>query len=240
MFSDNFLSFIKSPEYVSGVMTAVIVVFLIFFCLRFDKFKFIVKRFGCFFLNGVRDSFEELEVIFSSSRNTHRKTLKKISDAANNFQFRLQKIIFLVLVLVLLSKGFFEILQTLGVFTQNSYELRSSHPYVYYFLEIKTLVYVAAALAISCGIQLAYMLITDGPDEAVDPLMLGIASTILLILSDSNAKDWTSDRSFAVMMLVICLPVLFACSRWMQRVSKQDEKERRERKEEKRKKQISE
>lgn len=233
MFLDKFLSFIMSAEYVAGVMSAAFVAFLFYFLLRFDKFKLIVIKICVCFFGGLRDSLDELAIIFSSSKNTHRKTLVKISDAANNFQFRLQKIIFLALMLVLFSKGCFEILQTLGIFTQNPYDLRSSHPYVHYLLEIKTLVYVAAALAISCGIQLAYMLITDGPDEAVDPLMLGIASTILLILSDSTAKDWTSDRSFAVVMLVICLPVLFACSRWMQRVSKNEEKERREKKEEK-------
>ena len=238
MFFDKFLSLIISSEYIAGVISTVTVAFFIYFCLRFYRFKTIGKRFFCCFLGGVRDSFKELEIIFSSSKNTDRKTLKEISGAANNFQFRLQKIIFLALVIVLLSKGFFEMLQTFGVFTQNPYELRSSHSYVYYFLEIKTLVYVAAALAISCGIQLAYMLITDGPDEAVDPLMLGVASTILLILSDSNAKDWTSDRSFAVIILVICLPVLFACSRWMQRVSKQKRNERRERKMEQSKKQV--
>lgn len=176
---------------------------------------------------GLKDAGDELRVIFSSSKNTDEAVLKKISDAANNFQFRLQKIIFLALILVLCLKGGVEILQTLGFFTQNSYELRSEHPYIFYFLKIRTLVYVASALAVSCGIQLAYMLITDGPDEAVDPLMLGIASTILLIISDSSAKDWTSDRSFAVVMLVVCLPVLFACSRWMRRVSSKEKDDKK-------------
>ncbi|MDX6022860.1 hypothetical protein SIL08_21510 [Scandinavium sp. V105_16] len=228
MFFDKFLSFIFSAEYCAGVMSVVFIAFVIYFSFRFDKFHLIVRKVFYCFCNGVRDASVELGIIFSSSKNTHEKTLKKISEAANNFQFRLQKIIFLALMLVLFSKGFFEMLQTLGIFTQNPYELRSTHSYVYYFLEIKTLVYVASALAISCGIQLAYMLITDGPDEAVDPLMLGIASTILLILSDSNAKDWTSDRSFAVVMLVICLPILFACSRWMQSVSDKGKKEKKD------------
>lgn len=230
MFLDKFLSFIMSAEYVAGVMSTAFVAFLFYFFLRFDKCSLIVRKVGACFFGGVGNSLSELSVIFSSSRNTDRKILKEISKAANNFQFRLQKIIFLGLMLVLSSKGVVEILQTLGLFSQNPYELRSSHPYIYYFLQIKTLVYVAAALAISCGIQLAYMLITDGPDEAVDPLMLGIASTILLILSDSNAKDWTPERSLAVVMLVICLPVLFACSRWMRRVSKNERVERKEKK----------
>ncbi|EMF0745076.1 hypothetical protein V2E82_002440 [Klebsiella aerogenes] len=120
---------------------------------------------------------------------------------------------------MLCVKGFFEILQSFGVYSQDPTELRNSNTYVAYLLEIKTLVYVASALAVSCGIQLAYMLITDGPDEAVEPLMLGIASTILLILSDSNAQNWSSDRSFAVVMLVICIPILFACSLWMKKVN---------------------
>lgn len=206
--------------YLYGVATTFI--FLLFIWLGFRIKK--VRCLFCIISGGVKEAFYELSIIFSSSKNTDEKVLKRISESANNFQFRLQKLIFLGLIVILCFKGFFEILQSLGVYSQDSNELRSSSSYVAYLLEIKTLVYVAAALAVSCGIQLAYMLITDGPDEAVEPLMLGIASTILLILSDSNAQNWSSDRSFAVVMLVICIPILFACSLWMKKVNKDNGK----------------
>lgn len=216
MSQGDFFDLIFTRAYVYGALTMLAIVAIIWLCRRFKKLAkvvYVVK-------GGLQDACEELAIIFSSSKNTDEKILENISRAANNFQFRLQKLIFLGLIFILCLKGFFEILQSFGMFSQDENELRSSHAYVSGFLAIKTLVYVASALAISCGIQLAYMLITDGPDEAVEPLMLGIASTALLVLSDSNAQNWTSDRSFAVIMLVVCIPILFACSRWMERVRK--------------------
>ena len=45
---------------------------------------------------------------------------------------------------------------------------------------------VSHSLAFSACIEMAYMLFTDGPDEAVDPLILGLASFILLRLSQGQ------------------------------------------------------
>jgi hypothetical protein len=42
---------------------------------------------------------------------------------------------------------------------------------------------IGIGLAAAAAIELAYTLFTDGPDEALDPLMLGLASTLLLKLS---------------------------------------------------------
>jgi hypothetical protein len=42
---------------------------------------------------------------------------------------------------------------------------------------------IGIGLAAAAAIELAYTLFTDGPDEALDPLMLGVASTLLLKLS---------------------------------------------------------
>jgi len=39
---------------------------------------------------------------------------------------------------------------------------------------------IGIGLAAAAALELAYTLFTDGPDEALDPLMLGIASTLLL------------------------------------------------------------
>ncbi len=45
---------------------------------------------------------------------------------------------------------------------------------------------VGYGLAVSAGIELAHMLFTDGPDEAVEPLILGLASAILLVISKDD------------------------------------------------------
>lgn len=45
---------------------------------------------------------------------------------------------------------------------------------------------IAYALAIAAAIELAYTLFTPGPDEALDPLMLGLSAGILLLLSQTG------------------------------------------------------
>ena len=42
---------------------------------------------------------------------------------------------------------------------------------------------IGIGLAAAAALELAYTLFTDGPDEALDPLMLGLAATLLLKLS---------------------------------------------------------
>jgi len=167
-------------------------------------------------LEGLVSTKKELKIIFSNSDINDTSVMEKIEDAAKKFQFRIQKLIFLTLTCFLVCKGAIELVQTFGIYSQNKYELYSEHPFIYGITQINTLVYVAAALAISCGVQLAYMLVTDGPDESVDPLMLGIASAILLILSDSSAYEWNVGRSLSIFLLVICMPILYAVSRWME------------------------
>jgi len=48
----------------------------------------------------------------------------------------------------------------------------------------------AAGLAAAAAIELAYALYTPGPDEALDPLILGVSSTFLFLASKSPRLDW--------------------------------------------------
>lgn len=162
--------------------------------------------------------FCEIWTIFNS------KDEDEVETAAENFQIRIQKTIFLFLTILLLAKGFLELLQTFSFFEQPIalYIKGLMEPLWFYkpgfvsaILQIKTLVYVANALALSCGFQLAYMLVTKGPDEAVEPIMLGIASAILLILSDNPASTWGMGKSAAVLLLITCIPILYISSRRM-------------------------
>lgn len=165
--------------------------------------------------------FTELFTIFTSKNDN------EVENAAENFQMRIQKLIFFTLTLLLLTKGFFEILQTL-TFLEQPLILHFpllNEPLVFYkdhgiagsLLRIKSLVFVANALALSCGFQLAYMLVTKGPDEAVEPIMLGIASAILLILSDSSPAEWGLEKSLAIFFLIISIPILYWSSRKMKK-----------------------
>ncbi|OBU37892.1 hypothetical protein [Photobacterium phosphoreum] len=70
---------------------------------------------------------------------------------------------------------------------------------------------VSQAVMVSAAIELAYMLFTPGPDEAVDPLILGIAGTALLVMSDENSSKTYSMLfdSISVLLFSISLAILF-------------------------------
>jgi hypothetical protein len=62
------------------------------------------------------------------------------------------------------------------------------------------------ALAFSAAIDLAYMLFTAGPDEAVEPVILGFASAALIV---SAKSDLTSKNAVIIVVLVAGIAVLF-------------------------------
>ncbi|MGE1159074.1 hypothetical protein ACQJ0H_09790 [Pantoea agglomerans] len=160
-------------------------------------------------------------LLFDESGN--KKNYDAIAFSAEHLQAHAQKIIFICLSLLLITKGLIEILDTLNMFekvevthmvyywTVDNFKLGELHwseytdkwPLVAHIRHIKTLTYVANALAISCGLQLAYMLITEGPDEAIEPIMLGVASVILLILSTVEPSQWNIYNSISIIMLIL-------------------------------------
>ncbi|HHT8253587.1 TPA: hypothetical protein ACT2TS_004627 [Citrobacter braakii] len=173
----------------------------------------------------------EIWIIFTS------KDEDEIESAAENFQMRIQKTIFLFLTILLLTKGLLELLQTFSFFEQPiALYIKGlaeplwfyKHGFVSAILQINTLVYVANALALSCGFQLAYMLVTKGPDEAVEPIMLGVASAILLILSDNPASTWGMGKSVSIFLLIISIPILYISSRKMKKDNDDDKKKKDE------------
>ena len=71
-----------------------------------------------------------------------------------------------------------------------------------------TLTIIGAALAVAAAVELAYTLFTDGPDEAIDPLLLGLASTLIYRLGKTD--DLTASQGWATFAFVLCLGLLFA------------------------------
>lgn len=65
---------------------------------------------------------------------------------------------------------------------------------------------VSLGLGAATGIELAYMLFTDGPDEAVDPLIMGIAAFTLSQLSDN---EFEIKKGIGIFFVVILIPILF-------------------------------
>lgn len=70
------------------------------------------------------------------------------------------------------------------VFKSFDYQLFDAFPYFKEIVRLSTLDLVARALAYSAGVDLAFMLFTPGPDEAIEPLMVGLASAILFSISN--------------------------------------------------------
>ncbi|MGO9790913.1 MAG: hypothetical protein ACLP8S_15875 [Solirubrobacteraceae bacterium] len=69
-------------------------------------------------------------------------------------------------------------------------------------------------------VELTYTLFTPGPDEALDPLMLGLAATLLLLLGHLTNVDF--GEAAALLALGLLLAVLFATRLWLAKRSERD------------------
>ena len=69
------------------------------------------------------------------------------------------------------------------------------------------LVLISVSLAVAASLELAYTLFTPGPDEAIDPLILGISAIFLYLASTQTDLTWAGGVS---VILAITLGVLFA------------------------------
>ncbi|EPZ1177649.1 hypothetical protein ACXKL1_003467 [Klebsiella oxytoca] len=177
-------------------LLALTIIFLVLAIFIFQKSQFIID---------IKNIFRYKSD--DPTTNTSNEPLNPAEISANRIQFFCQRLIFAALTIFLLVKGGVEIIDTLHP------EFLSDHQFLTHIKKIKTLSYVAKALAVSCGFQLAFMLITKGPDEAVEPIMLGIASVILLMLSVIDPEKWSVHNSISVTLLIICIAGLFYLSR---------------------------
>jgi hypothetical protein len=76
----------------------------------------------------------------------------------------------------------------------------------------------ASALAVAAAIELAYTLFTPGPDEALEPLMLGLSSGILFLISENADKNLSAPAQFSAVLLgVLALGFLFVIRRYFLR-----------------------
>ena len=74
-------------------------------------------------------------------------------------------------------------------------------------VEKHALVIIAASLAVAASLELAYTLFTPGPDEAIDPLMLGISAVFLFLVSSLDNFTWMA--GIGVVLFAATLAVLF-------------------------------
>lgn len=121
--------------------------------------------------------------------------LKKLENAENlafNIKFIAQMFIGFIVFIVLVWHAAVEFFE---VFTTGSSNIIDLH----YTFKI-----LSYGLGISAGIEMAFMLFTEGPDEAVEPIILGLSSTILYALSVLDIEK-TDLMQFSVFLLSIGL-----------------------------------
>lgn len=70
-----------------------------------------------------------------------------------------------------------------------------------------TLTTVSGGLAVAATLELAYTFFTSGPDEAVEPLILGLAAAVLLAITSLKTPTWAAAGLIAA--LVFALVLLF-------------------------------
>jgi hypothetical protein len=79
---------------------------------------------------------------------------------------------------------------------------------------VTTVRVIAYALAVAAAIELAYTLYTPGPDEALDPLMLGLSSGILILITSDNHLSVT-DKYWGILIGVFALAGLFLVRKYL-------------------------
>ena len=105
---------------------------------------------------------------------------KRFRPVAERIKISLQFLVGFGLIFLLVVKAIFSLIPSLvGPLWWRADELRS----------IPTLELVAIALEYSAGIELAYTLFTEGPDEAVEPVIMGLAAAMLLGFSKLGSID---------------------------------------------------
>lgn len=83
----------------------------------------------------------------------------------------------------------------------------TGNPILQYIAYSPILLLVGHALAFSAAVELAYMLFTAQLDEAIDPLIIGVASASLILISDEHPDSWS--EAIFILFAAISLFILF-------------------------------
>ncbi|MFM0126730.1 hypothetical protein [Paraburkholderia sediminicola] len=151
---------------------------------------------------------------FSKLRSFLKQDLYKSSlpQYAAFLKTAIQFTIGFLLICVLVFKGVVEVLQTFDVVQEERKASVGLSPLITHIVSIHTFGYIAAALAISAGIDLGYMLFTDGPDEALTPLLLCISSAAVYTMSNKPEHNWVVGIYVLSILVLICCMHLY--KRW--------------------------
>jgi hypothetical protein len=135
----------------------------------------------------------------------------KYKPYARNVKIALQMLIGLIIVVLLLAEAFFGAINVLG------------HPVLVPFATLNPLKLVAYGLFFSSGVELAYMLFTPGPDEVLEPVMMGLAAAILLGVSNIDFSNVNVQEGVTLFLAVGALAGLFAVKKYLYKAEKDEE-----------------
>jgi transcriptional regulator with XRE-family HTH domain len=74
---------------------------------------------------------------------------------------------------------------------------------------------VGYGLAVSAAVELAYTFFTKGPDEALDPLILGVSSFTLIALSEIDPPKLNTTDAIPISLLALAIVLLFLARRFL-------------------------
>jgi DNA-binding XRE family transcriptional regulator len=77
------------------------------------------------------------------------------------------------------------------------------------------LAFVGYGLAVSAAVELAYTFFTKGPDEALDPLILGVSSFALISLSMIDQPKLTMTNAIPTSLFALAILLLFFARRFL-------------------------
>ena len=81
---------------------------------------------------------------------------------------------------------------------------------------------VGYGLAVSAAVELAYTFFTKGPDEALDPLILGVSAFTLIALSAIDPPQLSTKYAIAISLFALAILLLFFARRFLLEVEEGD------------------
>jgi hypothetical protein len=112
-------------------------------------------------------------------------------------------------------KGYIQIAIGIAVIIVFASRCVSHPPNVEFNIAREALSLVGYGLAASAAVELAYTFFTKGPDEALDPLILGVSSFTLIALSRIDPPRLKTSDTIPISLLALVILLLFLTRRFM-------------------------
>lgn len=197
--------------YFNLILLSIIAIFISYCILLFIKKKLQITEFKITVQRDNKNSDYTLKVKNHPERSLDKSgdLYKKFKPYASNIKVILQMSIGISITMLIIFKiliGLFPSLYELfiPIKTTNSPHIIEN------LFKNSILIMVSKGLATSTAVELAYMLFTPGPDEAIEPLLLGVSSCILYKLG-CNPSDF--EDIFIIILLILVIPVIYKVSR---------------------------